>query len=81
MSNMNIDERIEKLTERHEALAQTIELIILENRERYAEWKDQQAAWQAAWKEQQTIWDKRFGQIVGSFGVPYPYRQEPSASA
>jgi hypothetical protein len=31
---MTIDERIEKLTERHEALAQTVELWIHETRER-----------------------------------------------
>jgi len=32
---MTIDERIEKLTERHEALTQSIELMVLENRERF----------------------------------------------
>ena len=31
---MTIDERIERLTERHEALAQTMELMILENQQR-----------------------------------------------
>jgi archaellum component FlaC len=31
---MTIDERLEKLTERHEALTQTVELMALENRER-----------------------------------------------
>ncbi len=31
---MTIDERLEKLTERHEALAQTVELMAAENRER-----------------------------------------------
>ena len=31
---MTIDERLEKLTERHEALTQTAELMALENRER-----------------------------------------------
>ena len=31
---MTIDERLEKLTERHEALAQTMELMVAENRER-----------------------------------------------
>lgn len=29
---MNIDERLEKLVERHEALSQTVELIAIENR-------------------------------------------------
>jgi hypothetical protein len=31
---VTIDERLEKLTERHEALAQTMELMVAENRER-----------------------------------------------
>jgi len=31
---MTIDERLEKLTERHEALTQTAELMALENQER-----------------------------------------------
>jgi hypothetical protein len=31
---MTIDERIERLTERHEALTQTVELIVAENRQR-----------------------------------------------
>jgi ribosomal protein S1 len=31
---MTIDERLEKLTERHEALTQTVELMALENKER-----------------------------------------------
>jgi len=39
---MNIDERLEKLTERHEALTQTIELTAHENRERDAKWEKRQ---------------------------------------
>jgi hypothetical protein len=31
---MTIDERLEKLTERHEALTQTVELMAAENRDR-----------------------------------------------
>ena len=31
---MTIDERLEKLTERHEALTQSVELMVAENRER-----------------------------------------------
>ena len=31
---MTIDERLERLTERHEALTQTVELIAAENRDR-----------------------------------------------
>jgi hypothetical protein len=31
---MTIDERLERLTERHEALTQSVELMALENRER-----------------------------------------------
>ena len=34
---MNIDERLERLTERHEALAQSIELLLADNREMAAE--------------------------------------------
>lgn len=30
---MTIDERIERLTERHEALTQTVELMVAENRQ------------------------------------------------
>jgi hypothetical protein len=33
---MTIDERLEKLTERHEALTQTVELLVAENRDRDA---------------------------------------------
>lgn len=33
---MTIDERIDKLTERHEALTQTVELLVAENRDRDA---------------------------------------------
>jgi polynucleotide 5'-kinase involved in rRNA processing len=35
---MTIDERLEKLTERHEALAQTMELMAAENRDRDERW-------------------------------------------
>jgi hypothetical protein len=31
---MTIDERLEKLTERHEVLTQTVELMVAENKER-----------------------------------------------
>jgi hypothetical protein len=40
---MTIDERIEKLAERHEALTQTVELMILENRERDAKFAERDA--------------------------------------
>ena len=30
---MNIDQRLDRLTERHEALAQTVELLVTEGRE------------------------------------------------
>jgi hypothetical protein len=40
---MTIDERIEKLAERHEALTQTVELMILENRERDAKLAERDA--------------------------------------
>lgn len=35
---MNIEERLEKLTERHEALTQTVELMASENRDRDRRW-------------------------------------------
>jgi protein subunit release factor A len=35
---MSFDERMDRLTERHEALVQTIELTMIENRERDAKW-------------------------------------------
>jgi len=31
---MSIDERLDRLTERHEALTQTVELLVAENKER-----------------------------------------------
>jgi hypothetical protein len=34
---MTIDERLEKLTERHEALAQSVELMIAENDRRFGQ--------------------------------------------
>jgi hypothetical protein len=38
---MTIDERLEKLTERHEALTQTGKLMAAENRERDRKWDKQ----------------------------------------
>jgi len=38
---VTIDERLEKLTERHEALTQTVELMAAENRDRDAKWSKQ----------------------------------------
>jgi hypothetical protein len=35
---LNIEERLEKLTERHEALTQTVELMASENRDRDQRW-------------------------------------------
>jgi hypothetical protein len=49
---MTIEERFDKLTERHEALTQTIELTALENRER-----------DAAWEKRQVELDKKFAFI------------------
>jgi hypothetical protein len=43
---MTIDERLEKLAERHEALAQSVELWIAENRERDRKWEERQAKWE-----------------------------------
>jgi hypothetical protein len=38
---LTIDERLEKLTERHEALTETVELMAAENREREQKWDRQ----------------------------------------
>jgi hypothetical protein len=35
---LNIEERLEKLTERHQALTQTVELMAAENRDRDQRW-------------------------------------------
>ena len=40
---MTIDERLDKLTERHEALTQTVELMVMENRERDAKLAERDA--------------------------------------
>ena len=40
---MTIDERLEKLTERHEALSQTVELLVSEQREHIAEQRKRDA--------------------------------------
>ncbi len=42
--SMTIDERLEKLVERHEALAQTVELMAAENRERDRRWDERHGA-------------------------------------
>jgi hypothetical protein len=46
---MTIDERLDRLTERHEALTQTVELMILEHRE----WEAKTERWQAKAQEWQ----------------------------
>jgi hypothetical protein len=50
---MTVDERIEKLVERHEALTQTVELIVHENRERE---KENQI--------RDKKWDEKFGKVT-----------------
>ena len=50
---MNLDERLERLAERHEALTQTVELIVAENR---------QAAEKMAAENKQR--DRRLGEIM-----------------
>jgi hypothetical protein len=42
---LTIDERLEKLTERHEALTQTVELMVAENRERDQRWAERDQKW------------------------------------
>jgi hypothetical protein len=46
---MTIDERLDRLTERHEALTQTVELMIHEHRE----WEAKTERWQAKAQEWQ----------------------------
>jgi hypothetical protein len=48
---MTIDERLDRLTERHEALTQTVELIVAENRERDRQWAERDRQWTARWTE------------------------------
>ena len=50
---MTIDERLERLTERHEALAQSVELLVAENRQTAAE---------------NRLRDKRLGEIMEGVG-------------
>jgi hypothetical protein len=42
---LTIDERLEKLAERHEALTQTVELMVAENRERDQRWAERDQKW------------------------------------
>jgi len=59
---MTIDERLEKLTERHEALAQALELMqhIWEERARESarEWEEQSREWNERWKKNGERLDK-----------------------
>ena len=52
---MTIDERLERLTGRHEALTQTVELMAAENRER-----------DRMWDEKMGQWDKQMSQVMES---------------
>ena len=77
---MTIDERLEELkskhemlSERHNALVLSIELMILESREetrkRDGLWKAHMETWKThmeAWKEQNEAWALRFGQVASS---------------
>ena len=42
---MTIDERLEKLAERHEALTQSVELMTAENRDRDQRWAEEDQRW------------------------------------
>src|SRR5262245_13441388 len=57
---MTIDERLDKLTERHEALTQSVELLMLNQREafdRYDAWiEKQEAAWERNWARHDEAW-------------------------
>lgn len=50
---MNIDDRLERLAERHEALAQTVELLVAENRKTAEENRQR---------------DRRLGEIMEGIG-------------
>ena len=50
---MTIDQRLDRLTERHEALTQTVELMVAENRER-----------DRRWAERGEVWDKQMDQVM-----------------
>jgi hypothetical protein len=63
---MTIDERLEKLTERHEALTQSLELSILENRERYASWGAERAESRAAWDKQVKFIGESLARLAGT---------------
>ena len=63
---MSVDERIEKLTERHEALAQSIELMILESRDWQREYREREKQRERENQERDQKWDRRFGQVVTS---------------
>src|SRR5580693_8329002 len=62
-STMTIDERLDRLTERHEAMAQTLELWIHENRERQAEWEKRSAEWDKRFAQNEV----RFEQVADRF--------------
>ena len=50
---MTIDERLDRLTERHEGLTQTVELMVAENRER-----------DRMWAERGKVWDKQMDGVM-----------------
>jgi hypothetical protein len=52
---MNIDERLDRLAERHEALTQTVELMIHQQRE----WWERNLEWQAKAEQWQEKAEKR----------------------
>jgi len=52
-NRMTIDQRLDRLTERHEALTQTVELMVAENRER-----------DRRWAERGKVWDKQMDQVM-----------------
>ena len=52
---MNIDERLDRLAERHEALTQTVELMINQQRE----WWERNLEWQAKAEQWQEKAEKR----------------------
>ena len=61
---MTIDERLDRLTERHEALTHTIELMMAENRDRDQKFEVERQRSQQRWNEMQQHWNERWNEVV-----------------
>jgi hypothetical protein len=59
---MTFEERIARITERTDAITETIELMIHENRERDAAWEKRFSDQEKRLSDQSADWEKRFVQ-------------------